>query len=193
MRLETYHHGNLMPHLIKNAISLIEGMGIENVSLRHVAANCGVSPTAVYRHFVNKEALLLACATEGFRRLAETMAEKSAPRHDDVRQRLIQLGLGYLTFAYSHKNLYSFMFSADLSQASAEQTEVFLQSYTMLLETSAEGVEKGVFRGSVDTVACKAWSLVHGLATLVIAKRIPAESMDEFLHMARDIFAGTIE
>ena len=40
------------------ALSLADDQGLDNVSLRRVAARLGVTPMALYRHVENKEALL---------------------------------------------------------------------------------------------------------------------------------------
>lgn len=188
MKSTHYHHGNLGHDAVITAIALIERSGIENLSLRTVATTCGVSATAIYRHFADKHCLLLACATEGYRRLAVAMKEASKPFGHDVQQELNHLGMGYLTFAYQHPKLFTFMFSADLSAASPEQMMVFLESYQNLRRVAEKGVVAGVFIGDVDTVTCRAWSLVHGFATLVITNRIPISSVEEFAKLARDIF-----
>ncbi len=66
-----YHHGNLRQELMELAERhLIEG-GVGDLSLRALAREIGVSQTAPYRHFRDKNALLAALATEGFRRFFE--------------------------------------------------------------------------------------------------------------------------
>lgn len=185
---DSYHHGHLAYDIVKTAILLIEKYGIERVSLRHAATLCNVSATAVYRHFASKDQLLLACATEGYSRLARAMKTKIP--HVDLE--LNQLGIGYLTFAYKHQHLFTFMFNADLSGASPEQQMVFLDSYQYLRDVVERGVNEGIFIGSVDVVTAKAWSLVHGLASLVISKRIPVDNFGEYMNLAQAVFAGSI-
>jgi AcrR family transcriptional regulator len=189
----SYHHGNLPSEVTLAAMGLIEESGVENLSLRHVAKICGVSATAVYRHFASKEQLLMACATEGYRRLAHEMRARSEPYENDTREALVQLGVAYLAFAFEHKKLFTFMFNADLARASFEQLEIFSQSFLLLQSVAAKGVEQGLFKGDVDVVTLKAWSLVHGLATLVITNRIPVGGSVEYFQLAAQIFAGSIE
>ena len=64
----SYHHGNLRQELMELAEKhLVEG-GVRDLSLRALAREIGVSQTAPYRHFRDKNALLAALATEGFKR-----------------------------------------------------------------------------------------------------------------------------
>ncbi|MBX9748821.1 MAG: TetR family transcriptional regulator, partial [Roseococcus sp.] len=57
-----YHHGDLRAALLDAADALLDEGGDGAVSLREAARRAGVSPTAAYRHFADKEALLAALA-----------------------------------------------------------------------------------------------------------------------------------
>ena len=57
---DMYHHGNLRQALIDAGIKLINENGEENLSLRKVAAECGVSHAAPYAHFSGKDELIAA-------------------------------------------------------------------------------------------------------------------------------------
>ncbi len=61
-----YHHGDLRTALINTATSIIEERGIDALSLRKLAEQVGVSRTAPYHHFKDKNALLSAIAAKGF-------------------------------------------------------------------------------------------------------------------------------
>ena len=64
----TYHHGDLRAALIATALELLEKRDADDIGLREVARHVGVSATAIYRHFPDKDALLLAVAHEGLGR-----------------------------------------------------------------------------------------------------------------------------
>ena len=78
-----YHHGDLGNACIAAALDLIRHEGIEAVTLRAVAQRIGVSRSAPYRHFIDKRALLAACAERGFRDLVGA-AEAVLARHPVV-------------------------------------------------------------------------------------------------------------
>ena len=66
-----YHHGDLHATLLQEANTLLNEQGIEGLSLRKLAERAGVSRTAPYHHFRDKNALLCALATQAFRQLDE--------------------------------------------------------------------------------------------------------------------------
>ena len=78
---ERYHHGDLRRALLDAAMALIEeNGGPHGWSLREAARRAGVSPGAPYRHFEDKQALLVALGVEGLERLNALCAEEAAAR-----------------------------------------------------------------------------------------------------------------
>src|SRR5215213_4546789 len=73
-RPDAYHHGNLRQALLDQAARIIRQQGVERLTLRAVAADLRVSRTALYRHFHDKDALLAAVATDGFRSFRVALA-----------------------------------------------------------------------------------------------------------------------
>src|SRR3546814_20694205 len=70
-----YHHGDLRAAVIAAGLKrLAEDAGGE-LGLRALARDVGVSATALYRHFPDKEALLDALAEAGLRRLGALQAQ----------------------------------------------------------------------------------------------------------------------
>src|SRR3954468_16460397 len=69
----TYHHGDLRNAFMRAALGLVSMHGVHAFSLREAAREIGVSPSAAYRHFTDKEALLDAVASDGTRRMAAHM------------------------------------------------------------------------------------------------------------------------
>ena len=74
----SYHHGDLKRALLDETARILREEGEDALSLRHLAASVGVSRTAPYHHFRDKQSLLCAVAEEGFARFNASM--KSAMR-----------------------------------------------------------------------------------------------------------------
>src|SRR5215467_1838029 len=70
-----YHHGDLRRALLDEALRTIQTHGVEQLTLRTVGERLGVSRSALYRHFADKQSLLAAVGTEGFRTLRQAVAE----------------------------------------------------------------------------------------------------------------------
>ena len=64
---DTYHHGDLRNALERAALELVEEKGAENFSLSEAARRAGVSASAPYKHFAERDALLAAIAAKGHR------------------------------------------------------------------------------------------------------------------------------
>ena len=76
-----YHHGDLRAALIEEGLEQLSQRPADEVSLREIARNVGVSATAVYRHFPDKAALLAALCIIGDEKLSaafRTAMEKAA-------------------------------------------------------------------------------------------------------------------
>ncbi|AKH70006.1 transcriptional regulator, TetR family [Spongiibacter sp. IMCC21906] len=165
-----YHHGNLRQELMELAEKhLVEG-GIGDLSLRALAREIGVSQTAPYRHFKDKNALLAALATEGFNRFFEICK----PSENEVRAdfSLLKFGLAYVHFAKTHTAMFHLMFGPALTPRN-EYPELFSAGREAIYKVRA-GVERGFKNNEIrqiDDVASIAhtiWAAVHGVATLML-------------------------
>jgi len=66
---QPYHHGNVKEALITKAMEFIDTNETGMLSLRRLAREVGVSPSAVYNHFPGKNALLLTIKTRLYEQL----------------------------------------------------------------------------------------------------------------------------
>lgn len=174
-----YHHGDLRAGLIAAATEIVEKEGVMALSLRGVARKAGVSQTAPYHHFSDKEALLAAVAETGFQGLSTEM-EKAEQATLSSAERMVALGHAYVSFATSNPGRFRLMFGPlireklnypDLLVSSAKSLEMIRGA----VEQRREDV--GATTGNVEADAMAAWSIVHGLATLLIDSGFNAESM----------------
>lgn len=173
---ETYHHGDLRQALINAALELVVEKDIGSLSLREVARRVGVSHTAPYRHFADKDALLAAVAEEGFGLLSRTLTEAMQQPNDPLKQ-LQACGVAYVRYALEHSSHYRVMFGAygaSSGQRYPTLADAAMQAFMVLVEGIIAGQEAGVIRlEDPKQLAWAAWSLVHGLAMLLIDGQIP--------------------
>ena len=189
-----YHHGDLRQALIAGAIALIAEKKIESLSLREVARRAGVSHAAPYRHFADKEALLVAVAEEGFRDLTETLLSDIKPMAGDPLQQFQASGESYVRWGLSHPSHYRVMFGA--SQGNPENhpsfCEVSGRAFQVLVDIVIRAQEAGTLKsGDPLQMAHVAWALVHGFVMLVLDGQLSAEQSPLLLEMgARSLLDG---
>ncbi|HLO75245.1 MAG TPA: TetR/AcrR family transcriptional regulator [Magnetospirillum sp.] len=165
-RNKPYHHGNLAAALVVAAARLIEESGAATLSLREVARLAGVSATAVYRHFTDKEALLAAVAARGFATLVERFEQATSGK--PPRDALTAQGLAYIAFAQDHPHLHSLMFGPRVpgSEADAELSHWAERSFRLLADVTGACLGPATPPEKVMSTAVALWSLVHGYAVL---------------------------
>src|SRR5580704_19303956 len=83
-----YHHGHLRDTLLAEAERTLREQGVEQLSLRDLARQAGVSHAAPRRHFADRQALLGALAAAGFLRLDEEVRTAIGTGGDDYKTRL---------------------------------------------------------------------------------------------------------
>jgi len=109
----------LADRLVREAVDLVRTGGPGAMSLREVQRRAGVSPAAAYRHFRDRDALLLAVAQECAGMLADHIAAalERAPARTGApaaaRARLLAAGEAYLDFATGNPGLYRAIFTSD--------------------------------------------------------------------------------
>jgi AcrR family transcriptional regulator len=176
---ETYHHGDLRQALIAAALELVSEKDVDSVSLREVARRVGVSHTAPYRHFPDKESLLAALAQEGFQMLHQALDAVSDKESPNPLNRLQDIGVAYVGFALRHSTHYRLMFSAYGTASALQHPELeqaATQAFTVLVESVKRGQQQGLIRpDDSQQLALTAWSLTHGLAMLLMDGQIPME------------------
>lgn len=184
-----YQHGNLREALVQAGLKLLTEQGVQGLSLRGAAQLAGVSHAAPYRHFKDKDALVAAIAEQGFRLLSASMQQQiDALGGGDVPspKRLLALGKGYLQFALNHPAYLQVIFGGVLSPTliTPELQAASTDAYALLRDCVAEGIARGQFRqGDPELLSLAAWSMVHGLAHLMInnAVQCPSETRDSDL------------
>ena len=176
---DTYRHGNLYRALLEAGTELARGGGPDAVVLRKATRRAGVAPSAAYRHFADRRALLDAVCSAAQAALAVAMEAElnglpnGAPPAEAARARLRAVGSGYLRFAQEEPGLFQTAFSAseNLRDAASPSRagEGGLTPFQLLAAALDGLVEAGVLpRERRPGAEFLAWSAVHGLAMLLI-------------------------
>jgi AcrR family transcriptional regulator len=185
-RSKPYHHGHLRDALLEAAIQLIAEVGPAGFTLREVARRAGVSHNAPYRHFPEQKDLLAAVAAEGFRKLNQAMLE-AVKQHRSSVVRLKRAGLAYVEFALGRPEHFTVMFDAPVAskQDDPGDAEAAEQAFATLQSLVKNCQEEGRLpAGDTHQFALLAWSMVHGIAKLATAGRLPYESTAAMLKFA---------
>ncbi|MEU4085242.1 TetR/AcrR family transcriptional regulator [Streptomyces aureus] len=165
-----YHHGDLRAACLRAARELLEEDGSAGLSLRAVARRAGVSPTAPYRHFADRDALVSAVAAEGYRELTTELA--TAHPSPSTPEELAAVAVAYVRFALDHPALFRAMFAEPCDPTSEERVAA-----TAVISEYVQGIVRAAFPGSdAAALATAVWALVHGLAFLHLDGKLDAST-----------------
>jgi AcrR family transcriptional regulator len=164
-----YHHGNLKEALIRAALDLIARKGPAGFTFAEAARAAGVSPAAPYRHFRDRDDLLIDIARRGFEQFALVLTRAWDEGRPDAFTAFERLGRAYLEFARTEPAYYSAMFEAGVPiEANAELREAGEGAFAVL-RTAAEkliGRLPSDRRPPALMMALHVWALSHGVASL---------------------------
>jgi AcrR family transcriptional regulator len=156
--------------LVDAAAALIVRQGPQGFSLREVARRARVSEAAPYWHFADREALLAAVAERGFLKMESWML-KVRTTTADPRERLRALGAGYVRFGLAHPAYLRVMFGSEVPDKTAHPglKAAADRTFALLVQAITDGQAAAqIRRGNPLELAVAAWSLVHGLAALLV-------------------------
>jgi len=176
-----YHHGDLDVALIEESKNLVAKFGFENLSLRQVAVTVGVSPSAAYHHFPDKDALLKAAARSAFEDLAN-FQEKALMNFVGssalaARRRFRALGMSYVAFAKKNPNIFRLCFGPYCGgdEMAREESRPWKMLVTGLNELELNGEIHPKIR---PYAAILTWSAIHGVANLVLDDLLPEDAVE---------------
>ena len=164
-----YHHGNLKEALLRAALELIAQKGPAGFTFAEAARWAGVSPAAPYRHFRDRDELLVNVALRGFHQFEEALARAWDEGRPDVFFALDRLGRAYLDFARSEPAYYSAMFEAGIPLADNPELREAGDRAFAVLRAAAEKLCVQVpapNRPPALMVALHIWAMAHGIASL---------------------------
>ncbi|MDD6072259.1 MAG: TetR/AcrR family transcriptional regulator [Clostridiales bacterium] len=167
---EQYHHGDLRRSLIEKGVEFISREGEENLSLRKVAMECGVSNAAPYAHFKNKDEFIAAIQQHIMALFTESL-EKAVEQYKDSDAVLPMLGKAYVMFFYRHPLYFDFLFSRkniriQLSLGASDESEnppLNILKKTAMNIFSRANIPQQTMQDKIIAM----WALVQGLSSIV--------------------------
>ena len=182
---ESYHHGDLQAALLEAAVNLVRANGPDHLSLRAVAEQVGVSPSAVYHYFPDKDSLISELGDQLFIQMAvmqrEALGNIPGNSARAARLRYRELGRTYFRWANSEPNLFRRMFGGFCKiekGGTHESEEAFLMLSKCLDELLSTGVITPTMRRYGELIS---WSAVQGASTLIIEGILPEAAFEELL------------
>ena len=182
----TYHHGDLRRALVDEAYEEVREHGAADLSLRAVAARVGVSPSAAYHHFSDKDALLIEAgerANETFN-VRMRAAAAAVPGDTDLQacHRFLALARAYVHFALEEPHLFRHNFGELCARHAGPPAPGGGDgAFGLLLAALDQLDSRGVISASREHLELVLWSAVHGFAELALVGWMPPAAEDQFL------------
>ena len=154
---------------------LLETGSAQAVSIRAVAEAVGVTPPSIYRHFVDKTALIFEVCARHFTALEDYITGATAGVEDCV-DRLATLGKAYIEFGVANPEPYRIMFMTRPDVAPERyQGEALAESasFDYLMECVQNCIDEKRFRPELTDayrLSLGFWARVHGLTSLLVSK-----------------------
>lgn len=174
-RAGRYHHGDLRAALIEEGLAQLSRRPADAVSLREIARNVGVSATAVYRHFPDKAALFATLCEIGDAKLSAAF-RKAMAGTGDSHAAFEAMGRAYVRFALQNPSLFRLMMAnAPPENALQLEPEEAGDAFSMLLQALRRVMPEDAPPEQRLVKRLQAWSMVHGLAMLMLDGQVPAD------------------
>jgi AcrR family transcriptional regulator len=189
-----YHHGDLRRALLDEALRTIQTQGVEHLTLRTVGAKLGVSRSALYRHFADKQSLLATVGKEGFGKLRQALAD-AWEVNGHGRIGFDAMHRAYVQFAVAHPSHYRVMFGGFIESAAKDDQFISEASgaFQVLLDALVEQQNAGDIRRDDPVLMARfVWALVHGTALLFIDGQLPEPAQRGALepYLAERVYAS---
>lgn len=190
MAVSSYHHGDLANAVIAAGLRRVRHRGLDAVSGRELAGVVGVAPSAIYRHFTDKDQLRAAIAQAAREQLARSMSQPKARTvtKASAYARFRAIGEAYIDFALNEPRLYATAF-ADC-QPSREDSpsgwNILAEALDALVATGAMPKSR---RAGAEIVA---WSAVHGISDMVLLPYLQSRLKSNRKHLTTQVLDGVM-
>lgn len=155
--------------ILQAALEIASEDGWEAVTIRRLAERIEYSPSAIYKYFEGKEAILLALLRQGFQQQLADLEHISAQKQGPSA-RLLQIATAYWDFAWHHPTLYQLMFDLQGTIREVEEAKAVFLAVRMAIEewSQTQGARIADLDGAVDIL----WATMHGLVALTMTQHI---------------------
>lgn len=150
---------------------MVEQEGIDALTLRRLAERVGVSQTALYHHFRDKQALLCAIGEESIALFSGQMQQGLA-EVDGLEPRFERFVSIYVDFALGHPELYELLFGRVVWKGEGLESEAFRAraraSFRSYAEMAMALQAQGYLSPDLNPLrlAQVLWGTLHGLCCM---------------------------
>ncbi|WP_308250491.1 TetR/AcrR family transcriptional regulator [Nonomuraea rhizosphaerae] len=183
--MPAYHHGNLRETLLAAAERSLRRHGADQLSLRELAREAGVSHAAPRRHFPDRQALLDALAEAGFARLDQELRAALGGVGEEFEPRLHAMAVAYLRFATEDAALLELMFAGKHREGADRLVAAAAAPFGLMHDLIAQGQAQGLLEpGDPQQVGIVFFATLQGIATLVNGNLVVPELLDGIVETA---------
>ena len=177
-----YHHGNLRAVLLDEAARTLRQQGIDQLSLRDLARQAGVSHAAPRRHFADRQALLDALADAGFARLGDEVTAAIEAAGENYEARLQAAATAYVRFAIHDGALLELMFATKNASQPTPPPESSARLFTAVSDLISQGQQADALPpGDPERLRLLLVATLQGIAALTTSGRANAGQTDALI------------
>lgn len=172
--------------ILAAAKKLFVDEGYEATTIRRIAARVGISSTALYVYFRDKDAILTEICNETFAALIQKLWAVRQER-SDPRKALEEVLEGYIRFGLNHPNEYELTFIAqprrNPKEADSGAEDLGMQAFQGFYECVNAVVQSGLtYESDAERLAKQLWAGAHGLVLLLLSRKLKRADLDSLLH-----------
>lgn len=173
MENNAYHHGDLKRELMEKGLVLINKYGEDHLSLRKLAAECGVSNAAPYAHFKSKEELISEIQNYVMD-LFTAQLENAVSKYAESKDVFIMLGKAYVMFFYKNPSYFDFLFSRKNIKVNISLDDMGENPpFDILKKTALKYFSKrNMPEYEIENTVVAMWALVHGLSAITVMPNV---------------------
>jgi AcrR family transcriptional regulator len=160
-----YHHGDLRAALIETAVDLIDERGVRNFTLAEASRRLGVTVSAPYAHFADRDALLAAVTVHAYELFYADVA-REVDRFRKPADRLAAVARSYVRFAGTHRALFEALLEAGLDKTRHPEIDAAKRPLDDAFMDCVHALDGG--KAAARNLAIAVEAAAHGHAMLLL-------------------------